>query len=155
MAVPMDHLKNANLRGDVTAFDDGRDWTEVLIARMRRVEKLATKPGGDIPRPKGEIRRKELPITKRNAKIGKRKGYSRSILICLYQLFRLDIPDKVISIRAGIPLEELRKIKLTETDLQKKVFNLVEWMDKDLIPPFDIIFNRLSTESKINGKDKK
>lgn len=155
MAVPMDNLKNAKLRGDLTAFDDGRDWTAVLIARMRGVEKVSSSPGGAPPKPAGEIIRKDLPVPKRNANIGKRKGYSRMILICLYQLLRLQIPDSVICIRAGLPADELQKIKNRETDLQRKVFNLVESMDKDLIPPFDIVFNRLSTEAKLNSKEKK
>lgn len=155
MAVPMDNLKNAGLRGDLTAFDDGRDWTSVLIARMRGVEKIATSPGGSVPKPTGEIVRKDIPVPQRNAKIGKRKGYSRTILICLYQLLRISVPDGVICIRAGIPQDELDKIKNTETELQKKVLNLVQSMDKDTIPPFDIVFNRLSTEAKINSKDKK
>lgn len=127
-------------------IDDGRDYTQVIIARMRGVSGLLSSPGGFTPKPtggeSGSANGKEITC----ANIGKRSSYSRNICIAVYQLIRIGVSELSIADRLGIPVKDILTICQVKTEMQRSIWRRVQTLPDDGLPDLETVVKRMARE---------
>lgn len=127
-------------------IDDGKDYTQVIIAKMHGVSGLLSSPGGITPKPTGEGNGKHGGREIACANIGKRTSYSRIICIAVYQLVRIGVDEVVIADRLGIPTKDILSICEVKTEMQRSVWRRVQNMAAEGMPDLETVVKRMARE---------
>lgn len=129
-------------------FDDGRDYTAVLLARMNGVGGLRVKPDGEVPKPVGKAKPVAKPVNTgvKCANIGKRVRYSRDIMTGIYQLHRRDKTPEEIARLTDIPLRDVNALLRHSTELQGAIWKRVKAQPESSLPTPEVIITRMARE---------
>lgn len=150
MSIPFNNEETVKLARMAGYQDDGRDYTGVIVARMRGVSGLKSSPFTPPPKPVGEKKGPVKNCVPACANIGKRRSYSRIVIMAVYQLHQHGKTDKQIAQLTGIPQADVAHLMKHGTDLQRSLWKMVTARPVELLPTPKEIVSRLSKEGTIN-----
>lgn len=129
--------------------DDGKDYTAVIIAKMRGVHGLMTVPQSAPVTPVVVNKLKAHDPSERNASIGFRNQYSRNIMMAIYQLDRQFYSSGEIAARFGMPQACVKRVLMAKTQQQQQLLSRVNQMSAEALPDIDTAVARMNCEPKI------
>lgn len=131
-----------------TGIDDGCNHLPSLIWQMRSRANLRL-PYQPKPKPVYcVVEDVALQTDPKKYYIGKRTQYSRNVFICIYQLNRRGMNEKVMSENLGIPLQDIRRILQHETNVQSQAWRYIHQQPITEIPGIPEILRRIQREDE-------